>query len=39
MLHDIDFSNAKDKQATFFHAVMRDGVIDIAACAAAGVVA
>lgn len=39
MLHDIDFSDAKDKQAKFFHAVMRDGVIDVAACAAAGVVA
>ncbi len=39
MLHDIDFSNAKDKQAKFFHAVMRDGVIDVAACAADGVVA
>jgi CRISPR-associated protein Cas5d len=39
MLHDIDFSNAKDKQAKFFHAVMRDGVIDVAACAAVGVVA
>ncbi len=39
MLHDIDFSNAKDKQAKFFHAFMRDGVIDVNACAAAGVVA
>jgi CRISPR-associated protein Cas5d len=39
MLHDIDFSDAKDKQAKFFHAVMRDGVIDVAACAATGVVA
>jgi len=39
MLHDIDFSNTQDKQAKFFHAVMRDGVIDVAACAAAGVVA
>lgn len=39
MLHDIDFTNPKDKQAKFFHAVMRDGVIDVSACAAAGVVA
>lgn len=39
MLHDIDFSNATDKQAKFFHALMRDGVIDVAACAAVGVVA
>lgn len=39
MLHDIDFSNAKDKQAMFFHAVMRDGVIDVTACAANGTVA
>ncbi len=39
MLHDIDFSNAKDKQAKFFHAFMHDGVIDVAACVAAGVVA
>ena len=39
MLHDIDFANAKDKQAKFFHATMRDGVIDVSACAAAGVVA
>lgn len=39
MLHDIDFSNAKDKQAKFFHAVMQDGVIDVNACVAAGVVA
>jgi CRISPR-associated protein Cas5d len=39
MLHDIDFSNPKDKHAKFFHAVMRDGLIDVAACAAAGVVA
>ncbi len=39
MLHDIDFSNAKDKQATFFHAVMRDGVIDVSACLAAGMTA
>jgi CRISPR-associated protein Cas5d len=39
MLHDIDFSNVKDKQAKFFHAFMRDGVIDVAACAASGVVA
>jgi CRISPR-associated protein Cas5d len=39
MLHDIDFSNIKDKQAKFFHAIMRDGVIDVSACAAAGVVA
>jgi CRISPR-associated protein Cas5d len=39
MLHDIDFANAKDKQAKFFHAIMRDGVIDVSACAAAGVVA
>jgi CRISPR-associated protein Cas5d len=39
MLHDIDFSNAQDKQAKFFHAVMRDGVIDVARCAAAGVMA
>ena len=39
MLHDVDFSNAKDKQAKFFHAVMRDGVIDVNACAAAGMVA
>lgn len=39
MLHDIDFSNIKDKQAKFFHAFMRDGVIDVAACAAEGVVA
>lgn len=39
MLHDIDFSDAKDKQAKFFHAVMHDGVIDVAACAATGVVA
>lgn len=39
MLHDIDFSNPKDKQAKFFHAFMRDGLIDVAACAAEGVVA
>jgi CRISPR-associated protein Cas5d len=39
MLHDIDFSNAKDKQAKFFHAFMRDGVIDVSACAAAGMIA
>lgn len=39
MLHDIDFSNIKDKQARFFHAIMRDGVIDVTACAAVGVVA
>jgi CRISPR-associated protein Cas5d len=37
MLHDIDFSNAK--QAKFFHAIMRDGVIDVSVCMAAGVVA
>ncbi len=36
MLHDIDFSNAK--QAQFFHAIMRDGVIDVSACRTAGVV-
>lgn len=39
MLLDIDFSNIKDKHAKFFHAYMRDGVIDVAACAATGVVA
>jgi CRISPR-associated protein Cas5d len=39
MLHDIDFSNAQDKQARFFHAVMHDGVIDVARCAATGVMA
>jgi CRISPR-associated protein Cas5d len=39
MLHDIDFSNTRDKQAKFFHAIMRDGVIDVSACAAVGVVA
>jgi CRISPR-associated protein Cas5d len=39
LLEDIDFSSIKDKQAKFFHAFMRDGVIDVAACAAAGVVA
>jgi CRISPR-associated protein Cas5d len=39
MLHDIDFSNARDKQAKFFHAIMRNGVIDVAACLAVGVVA
>jgi len=39
MLLDIDFSNIKDKQAKFFHAVMHDGVINVAACAKAGVVA
>ena len=39
MLHDINFANAKDKQAKFFHATMRDGVINVSACAAAGVVA
>ncbi len=39
MLHDIDFSNVKDKRARFFHAVMRDGVIDVNECMAAGVVA
>jgi CRISPR-associated protein Cas5d len=39
MLHDIDFADPKDKQAKFFHAIMRDGVIDVSACAAAGVVA
>lgn len=39
MLHDIDFSSAKDKQAKFFHAFMRDGVIDVTACVAAGMVA
>ena len=39
MLHDIDFSNAGDKQAKFFHAIMRNGVIDVAACLAEGVVA
>lgn len=39
MLHDIDFSNATDKQTKFFHAVMRNGVIDVNTCVAAGVVA
>lgn len=39
MLHDIDFSDPKDRQAKFFHAIMRDGVIDVSACVAAGVVA
>ena len=39
MLHDIDFSYAKDKQAKFFHAIMCDGVIDVSACMAAGMVA
>jgi CRISPR-associated protein Cas5d len=39
MLHDINFSNIKDKQAKFFHAFMRDGVIDVAACTATGLVA
>ena len=39
MLHDIDFSKIKDKQAKFFHAFMRDGVIDVAACVAEGMVA
>jgi CRISPR-associated protein Cas5d len=39
MLYEIDFSNATDKQAKFFYALMRDGVIDVSACVAAGVVA
>jgi len=39
MLHDIDFSNTNDKQAKFFHAIMRGGVIDVSACMAAGMVA
>lgn len=39
MLHDVDFSDPKDKQAKFFHPIMRDGVIDVAACVAEGVVA
>jgi CRISPR-associated protein Cas5d len=39
MLHDIDFGDPKDKQAKFFHAVMRDGVIDVSSCAAKGVFA
>jgi len=39
MLYDIDFTDPKDKHAKFFHAVMRDGVIDVSACATAGVVA
>jgi len=39
MLHDIDFSDPNDRQAKFFHAIMRDGVIDVSACVAAGVVA
>jgi CRISPR-associated protein Cas5d len=39
MLHDIDFADPRDKQAKFFHAIMRDGVIDVSSCAAAGVVA
>jgi CRISPR-associated protein Cas5d len=39
MLHDINFSNAKDKQVKFFHAFMRDGVIDVTTCAAGGTAA
>jgi CRISPR-associated protein Cas5d len=39
MLHDIDFTNLKDKQAKFFRAVMRDGVIDVQASAASVVLA
>jgi CRISPR-associated protein Cas5d len=35
MLHDIDFAESKDKQARFFRAVMRDGVIDVPAFAGA----
>jgi len=37
MLHDIDFVD--DKQARFFRALMRDGVIDVPAFAGAGVLA
>lgn len=37
MLHDIDFVD--DKQARFFRALMRDGVIDVPAFASAGVLA
>jgi CRISPR-associated protein Cas5d len=37
MLHDIDFTD--DKQARFFRAFMRDGVIDVPAIAGAGVLA
>lgn len=29
MLYDMDFSNARDIQPVFFHAVMQDGVIDL----------
>ena len=37
MLYDIDFGD--DKQARFFRAIMRDGVIDVPAIAGAGVLA
>ena len=38
MLHDIDFADPKDKQIKFFHALMHDGVIDVVACTAGGLV-
>lgn len=34
MLHDIDYDN--DRRSTFFHAVMQDGVIDVASAVRAG---
>jgi CRISPR-associated protein Cas5d len=38
MLYDIDFSNLMDRQAKFFHAFMRDGIIDVTACTTAGMI-
>jgi CRISPR-associated protein Cas5d len=32
MLYDMDFSDSEDIKPMFFRAVMRDGVIDLAAC-------
>jgi CRISPR-associated protein Cas5d len=29
MLYDLDFSNPRDIQPTFYHAIMQDGVIDV----------
>lgn len=35
MLHDLDFSDAKNRQAKFFRATMRDGVVEVPAIAKA----
>lgn len=34
MLHDIDYAN--DRRSTFFHAIMRDGIIDVSAASRKG---